>query len=44
VRYPAAANKLARFFISPPWFEQIDLIVLRDARNGKSLIRVRGLI
>jgi hypothetical protein len=27
-----------------PWFEQTDLIVSRDARNRKSLVRVRGFI
>jgi len=28
----------------PPWFEQTDLIVSRDARNSRSLVRVRGFI
>jgi hypothetical protein len=37
-------SRPATNFISLPLFEQTDLIVLRDARNGNSLVRVRVFV
>jgi len=39
-----AASKPVTNFMSLPWFEQTDLIVLRDARNSNSFVRVRVFV
>ena len=39
-----AASKPVTNFMSLPWFEQTDLIVLRDARNSNNLVRVRVFV